>query len=102
MNKIDEISAKVYSVGNAIDMEDALNGLSKDSTVLGNIDPAGILKNGTPEVIRRETRALLERCSKYENFILSSGCDIPPATPLENLDAFFEAAAEFYGKEKLS
>ena len=63
---------------------------------MGNIDPAGILRNGTPEIIRNETRALMERCCKYPNFAIASGCDIPPATPPENLDAFFQAVEEFY------
>ncbi len=98
MDKIDSLDAKAYSIGNAIDIEDALKGLSSDSLVIGNIDPAGVLRSGTPETVKSETLALLERCSKYPNFIISSGCDIPPATPLENLDAFFEAVAQFYAK----
>ena len=96
MNKIKEIDAYAYSVGNAIDMEDALKGLPEESMIIGNIDPAGVLRNGTPEVIKKETKELMERCCKYRNFVISSGCDIPPATPLENLDAFFEAVNEFY------
>lgn len=96
MNKIKEVDALAYSMGNAIDMEDALKVLPEDCMVIGNIDPAGILRNGTPETIKNKTKALMERCCKYPNFVISSGCDIPPATPLENLDAFFEAVAEFY------
>lgn len=99
MNKISDIDAFVYSVGNAIDIEDALKVLPDDRMVIGNIDPAGTLKNGTPELIKSETTALLERCSKYKNFIIASGCDIPPATSLENLDAFFEAVDEFYNSK---
>lgn len=96
MEKIREIGARAYSMGNAIDLEDALKVLPQESMVIGNIDPAGILRNGTPEIIRRETRALMERCCKYPNFVVASGCDIPPATPLENLDAFFQTVEEFY------
>lgn len=96
MNKIKEVDALAYSMGNAIDMEDALKGLPEDRMVIGNIDPAGVLRNGTPEMIKKETKALMERCCKYPNFVISSGCDIPPATTLENLDAFFEAVGEFY------
>lgn len=96
MKEIGELEAKVYSVGNAIDIEDALKELSSESIVLGNIDPAGIIRNGTPEVVKKETLALMERCCKYKNFVIASGCDIPPLTPLENLDAFFEAVEEFY------
>ena len=63
---------------------------------MGNIDPAGVLRMGTPESVRNKTLELLEKCSKYSNFVLSSGCDIPPMTPWENIDAFFKAAEEFY------
>lgn len=96
MKQINEIDAQAYSFGNAIDIEKALEVIPQDRLVIGNIDPAGILRNGTPEVIREETKKLLERCSKYPNFIISSGCDIPPMTSFENLDAFFETVKEFY------
>lgn len=96
MDKISDIKARVYSVGNAINMEDALKNLPEDSMIIGNIDPAGVLRNGTTEIIRQETEELLKRCSSYQNFVISSGCDIPPATPLENIDAFFEAVRNFY------
>ena len=93
---INKTDASAYSFGNAIDMEKALNALPADRMVIGNIDPAGILRNGTPEQIRQETLALMERCSRYPNFVISSGCDIPPMTSLENLQAFFDAVEEFY------
>lgn len=99
-HKINEVDALAYSVGNAIDMEDALKAIPADRLVIGNIDPAGIIRNGEPEVIKAETKALMERCCKSQNFVISSGCDIPPATPFENLDAFFEAVEEFYQENK--
>ena len=86
-----------YHFGNAMDMEkDIIPQVSANTVVMGNIDPAGTLRMGTPEKVREETFALLERCSKYPNFVLSSGCDIPPMTPWENIDAFFAASKEFY------
>lgn len=99
MEKIKEINAAVYSMGNAINLEDALKVLPTDSLIIGNIDPAGILRNGTPEVIQNETKSLMKRCCKYPNFVIASGCDIPPATPMENLDAFFRAVDEFYAEQ---
>lgn len=88
-----------YHFGNAMDMEkDIIPHVSADTVVMGNIDPAGTLRMGTPEKVREETLSLLERCAKYPNFVLSSGCDIPPMTPWENMDAFFAASKEFYGK----
>ncbi len=95
MQQMLEVDAQAYSFGNAIDIEKALEVIPQDRLVIGNIDPAGILRNASPEVVREETQKLLERCSKYPNFVLSSGCDIPPMTSFENLDAFFEAAKNF-------
>ncbi|MBQ8605477.1 MAG: uroporphyrinogen decarboxylase family protein [Clostridia bacterium] len=87
-----------YHFGNAVDMKDMLDKFPKDVVVMGNIDPAGVLQMGTPEKVRNETLSLLEKCSGYKNFVLSSGCDIPPNTPWDNIDAFFAAVNEFYEK----
>lgn len=96
--QIKKLHMNAYSFGNAIDIEEALKILPEDSLVMGNIDPAGTIRNGTPEKIRRETEELLERCGKYKNFVIASGCDIPPMTPMENLDAFFGAVRDFYNR----
>ena len=88
-----------YHFGNAIDMErDIISKVPSDTLVMGNIDPAGVLRMGTPEKVRDEVLSLMERCSRYNNFLLSSGCDMPPLTPWENIDAFFAASKEFYSK----
>ena len=96
LDNIREINAGAYSIGNAVDIEEALKAIPQESIVTGNIDPAGTFRNGTPEQMRKETLELLERCSKYPNFVIGSGCDIPPMTPLENIQAFFDAVKEFY------
>ena len=92
--------AAAYHFGNAVDMElDIIHKTPTDTLVMGNIDPAGVLRMGTPDTVKSATLALLERCSKYPNFVISSGCDMPPLTPWDNIDAFFTAIDEFY-KEK--
>lgn len=98
MDSMNEVDAVAYSFGNAINMEVPMEGIPADRMVIGNIDPAGTLRNGTPEQIRKETLELMEKCCKYPNFVIASGCDIPPMTSLENLQAFFDAVNEFYNK----
>lgn len=91
--------AAAYHFGNAVDVEkDIISNVPSDVVVMGNVDPAGVLRMGTPEKVREATLSLMERCCKYPNFVLSSGCDIPPMTPWENIDVFFAASNEFYGK----
>lgn len=88
--------ASAYHFGNAIKMSEMLQNVPKNVVVLGNIDPASQFRNGTPESIREATLNLLSDCSQYPNFIISSGCDIPPASKWENIDSFFSSVAEFY------
>ena len=97
LSSILSTGAAAYHFGNAVDMEkDILKKVPADVLVMGNIDPVGVLRMGTPESVREATTELLEKCSTYPNFVLSSGCDMPPKTPWENINAFFAAAKDFY------
>ena len=99
LDSILSTGAAAYHFGNSVDMEaDIISKLPATTLVMGNVDPAGVLRMGTPEKVREATLSLLERCAKYQNFLLSSGCDIPPMTPWENIKAFFAAFEEYYGK----
>ena len=96
IDSIKKIGAYGYHFGNAIDIEEMLKIVPSDMIVMGNVDPAGQFKNGTPESIYETTTEILNKCAKYPNFVISSGCDIPPLAPWENTDAFFKAVADFY------
>ena len=87
---------KAYHFGNAIDMRDLMPHMPSDCIAMGNVDPAGEFLNGTEQSVYDVTSALLRDCGKYPNFVLSSGCDIPPRTPWKNIDAFFRAAKDYY------
>ncbi|WP_102374216.1 uroporphyrinogen decarboxylase family protein [Raoultibacter massiliensis] len=88
--------AAAYHFGNAIDMADIMPLVPADCVAMGNIDPAGEIKNGTPESVRAATTALMESCASYPNFVPSTGCDVPPMAPWENIEAFFDAVDSFY------
>ena len=89
--------ADAYHFGNSIDMADMMAKMPADTVVMGNVDPAGVLRQGTPETVKAATLAVMNKCCAYPNFVISSGCDIPPATPWENVDAFFATVEEYYG-----
>ncbi|MBQ9115703.1 MAG: uroporphyrinogen decarboxylase family protein [Clostridia bacterium] len=87
-----------YHFGNAIDMAEMMTHIPADTVAMGNVDPAAEFRNGTPESIRKATMDVMEKCCSYPNFVISSGCDIPPMSKWENIDAFFKAVNEYYGK----
>jgi len=88
-----------YHFGNSIDIRDMLCRVPYDTIIMGNVDPAGVLRMGTPENVRQATLDVMNACCGYKNFVISSGCDIPPLTPWENINTFFETVDEFYGKK---
>lgn len=90
-----ETKAAGLHFGNSINMVDALTECPEDILVMGNIDPVGIFKMATPEKVRSETLTLLQNTSKWKNFVLSTGCDVPPYVPMENIAAFYEALDEY-------
>ena len=81
--------------GNRCDIVKALAQIPQDTLVFGNIDPVGVFKSASSQAVRSETLQLLRAAKKYSNFILSSGCDVPPDVPLENIDAFFQALSDY-------
>lgn len=91
LESIYALGAAAYHFGNAVDMQAVLQATPTDILVMGNIDPAGQFASGTVESITAATRELMEKCGDYENFVPSSGCDIPAHAKWENIDAFFKA-----------
>lgn len=88
---------RLYHFGNAISIEQMLKLMPKDVMVMGNIDPVS-LKDASKEDVIAATNALLEAVGDVDNFVISSGCDIPPFAKWENIDAFMKTAQEYYQK----
>ena len=110
LESILESGAGIYHFGASMDIVAALERVSQAGPVAaggraggagsevilsGNLDPTSVFQKGTPQAVGEATRALLEATRSYKNFILSSGCNIPPGTPLASLNAFYRAVAEF-------
>lgn len=92
---IADINADIYHFGNAINLKDIIPLMPESSIVMGNVDPV-MFKNGTPEDIKAETEKVYNECKQFDNFMLSSGCDIPAQAKWENIDAYFDKVKELY------
>lgn len=82
--------AAAYHFGNKCDMAEVTRDLPPTVLSMGNLDPVSVFKDSTPGQMRKATCELLDKMSSYPNFVLSSGCDTPPHTPIDNIDAFFD------------
>lgn len=98
LDSIFSCGANAYHFGNAVKMEEITEKAPADIICMGNVSPAEEFRGGTPESVRAATLDVMEKCCKYPNFVISSGCDIPPLSSWDNIDAFFAAVKEFYQK----
>jgi Uroporphyrinogen-III decarboxylase len=80
-----------YHFGNAVDMLKILPQIPDNLLVFGNVDPVGIIKNSKPDAIKNTVSQLLNNTTAFKNFVLSTGCDVPPGTPISNIKAFYYA-----------
>ncbi len=83
--------AQGLSLDAPLDFPAAIAQMPEDVVLIGNLDPVRVMTNGSPAEVRAATHKLLEDMAPYPNFILSTGCDLPPETPLDNIAAFMEA-----------
>ncbi len=62
---------------------------------MGNIDCAGVLTRGTPEMVREDVRRHIERLAPGGGYVCGSSHDIGPDVPFANFKALVEAVQEF-------
>jgi uroporphyrinogen decarboxylase len=86
-----ETGVKSFHFGAPMDVVAALQKVPSDVVLCGNLDPAGVFCQSSPDEVKAGVAALLAATAGHRNFVLSSGCDVPPNAPLANVDAFFAA-----------
>jgi uroporphyrinogen decarboxylase len=82
--------------GWAVDLDRIARVMGGRIVLVGNVDPRLILA-GTPDEAREATRRVIGKLAQFRGFIVQDGNNIPPGSPLENINAMMEAA-ERYGR----
>ena len=95
LDSISEINADIFHFGNAIDLQKAVENMPKDRIIMGNVNPV-LFRTGSPEEIANDVQRVYDECSRFENFMISTGCDVPAASKWENIDAYFKKVKELY------
>jgi uroporphyrinogen decarboxylase len=87
--------ADAFELDYKTDAQKVFNLYHNKATLIGNIDPSGVLALGSIELVRKKTLELLDIYSKSNRFILNAGCAIPPSTPIINLKTMIDTAREY-------
>jgi uroporphyrinogen decarboxylase len=61
----------------------------------GNLDPVSVVQNGSHDDIVNKTVAGIKEAGEDSSYIVMPGCDIPPLTPLENLQLISKTVKEY-------
>lgn len=91
LDEIYSIKAHGYHFGNAIDLKDVLLKTDSDILVFGNVDPVAYFCDLSLEEMDDKVHELFESLSKYPNWLISSGCDIPCHAKWENIEQYFKS-----------
>ncbi len=91
--------ADVLEIDYMIDIEDACKIVDPKIALWGNLEPVGLISQGSVKEIKLKTRELYRAFKKHgrRRFVLSSGCTLAIETPAENLHALVETARELGG-----
>jgi uroporphyrinogen decarboxylase len=95
---IQETGLKTFHFGAPMDIAGALGRVVPDVVLCGNLDPVGVFVQLPPADIAARAAQLLATTAAHRNFVISSGCDVPPNAPLASLDAFYQAVHTANGK----
>jgi uroporphyrinogen decarboxylase len=79
--------ANVLEIDSLVNMEDACRIVPNDIALWGNLDPVGLLQNGTADEVREEIHHIKKSCLQYgrDRMVLSSGCTLAIETKRDNL-----------------
>jgi uroporphyrinogen decarboxylase len=86
------------SIDSMVNMEDTIKRLPDDILLIGNIDPVNSVAFAPQEELIKVVNGLLKTMEQRYNFVLSTGCDLPPETSLENLAIFIDLAKNYSGR----
>lgn len=88
LNDIALLKPDIFDVDSMVDFAVASNVLKEHSLVSGNIDPVGVLLEGTPEMVKTETYKCIEQGGN--TCCISGGCETPVYAKSENIKALNE------------
>jgi uroporphyrinogen decarboxylase len=88
-----ETGLKAFHFGAPMDIVGALAKVTPQVVVCGNLDPTSVFLQSSPAEVAACANQLLAAAAAHPNFVISSGCDVPPGAPVANLDALYQATS---------
>jgi uroporphyrinogen decarboxylase len=82
-----ETGADIVAIDHLVDLQAAKRRIGSQVCLIGNVDPVGTMLQGSVIDVEQAAVTCLEAAAPGGRYILGTGCEVPPETPLENLKA---------------
>ncbi len=90
LENISKLSAHSFHFGSDTDLKKVIETISKDRLIMGTLDPRLFIEGANAkDNIRVKIKEMKALYSGYENFVLSTGCDLSPAASLDRIALIF-------------
>lgn len=93
---IKQLDIDILNLDSLIDFAQAREFFGDKFVLKGNLNPISEMMDASPEIIRAASQRSFAQAGQHGKFILSPGCELPPQTPPENLEALVESARMFF------
>lgn len=95
LEKMVETGARILEVDYQVNLKEAKGKVGSKACIQGNVKTTGALLQGSPREVLVEARKCLEDAATGGGYILSTGCEVPYETKIENVKALVEAATKY-------
>ena len=95
LDLLNGIGAELISVDYKVSLAKCREVFNGKTAFAGNLNPVNVMQRETPEGVARCSRECVAAAGDGPGFILMPGCDIPPSTPLANIQAMQGGTASF-------
>ena len=86
-----ESGCDMLSIDAKVDISYARKVAGDKMPIIGNVDPINTMLLGAPEDVEREVLRCIDACADSPNgYLISTGCDIPIDSNLENALTFMD------------
>ena len=92
-----ETGADIVAIDSLVDLRLAKETIGDRVCLIGNIDPVAVMLQGSAKRVEAVAQECVNAAAAGGGYILGTGCEVPPGTPLENLQTLVRVAHEYRG-----
>ncbi|UCF99296.1 MAG: uroporphyrinogen decarboxylase family protein [Spirochaetaceae bacterium] len=89
-----DTGAMIVEIDSKIRLDFASRTIGDRVCLMGNLDPTTVLLQGSADSVEKAARQAIEDAGERSVFILGSGCEVPPDTPLQNMKSMIRVARQ--------